>query len=163
MARFDDEKALVQALAAMAALGVRDVDAATAYPTRAVEAALGAPRTRIPWAPFTVAAGAGLAAWLVMWWTNAHDMPLDVGGRPVSSFWTDVPIIFETMILSSGSFAFLAFFLCSGLPRLHHAWFEANDLSSGFWLAIPIRTSEGDVNVVARLRACGALAIEVTS
>jgi hypothetical protein len=157
MARFETPSALASALVAMRARGEIALDASTPFPSLEVERALAAPRSRIPTVAFFVAALGGFSAWLVLWWTNAHDYALDVGGRPLHSFWTDVPIIFETSILSAGVFAFFAFFVRSDLPRVHHEWFAIEGLDDGFWLALETDAEPGEI--AEALVACGAVAI----
>ncbi len=160
LARFPDARSLAAAIRDLRTRGYSMMDAATPYGSREVEAALAARHSRIPWIAGAVAACAGFGAWLILWWTNAHDYPLDVGGRPMHSFWSDVPIIFETMILTSGITAFIAFFAASRLPRLHHPWFEVADVDEGFWLAVDTRDPEFSEAIEHVLRDRGAMAVE---
>ena len=160
LARFPDETSLAAAIRELRKRGFEKIDAVAPWTSVEVERALDAPHSRIPWLAGGVAAGAGFGAWLVLWWTNAHDYALDVGGRPMHSFWTDVPIIFETMILTSGITAFLAFFAASRLPRLHHPWFEVERIDEGFWIAIDARDPELSPATENVLRAFGATRIE---
>ncbi len=160
LARFPDEASLVAALRELRKRGFHAIDAVSPWPSVEVERALDARHSRIPWLAGGVAVCAGFSAWLILWWTNAHDYALDVGGRPMHSFWTDVPIIFETMILTSGITAFLAFFAASRLPRLHHPWFEIDRIDDGFWVAIDARDPERSPAIEDVLRAHGATRIE---
>jgi hypothetical protein len=160
LARFPDARSLAAAIRDLRARGYSKLDAATPYGSREVEAALAARHSRIPWIAGAVAACAGFGAWLILWWTNAHDYRIDVGGRPMHSFWSDVPIIFETMILTSGITAFIGFFAASGLPRLHHPWFDVADVDEGFWLAVDTRDPEHSEALEHVLRDRGAMVIE---
>lgn len=163
LARFESEDALVAALTAIRARGLDAIDAACPYPSQAIEDALGAKRTRITWLAFAASAVCGFLAWLILWWTNAYQYRLDVGGRPYHSFWTDVPITFETMILSSGLVAFFAFFVASGLPRLNHPWLGIADFADGFWISIDTADPVFDERVTEALRGLGASRIEEVS
>jgi len=160
LARFEDPHALADVIRALRASGYRRLDAIMPYEEEEVELALEIPRSRIPWLAAGVATLCGSLALLLLWWTNAHDYALDVGGRPYFSFWTDLPITFETTILTTGLTAFFAFFVASGLPRLHHPWFGVEGTESGFWLAIDTDDPAFEPSVIERLRAAGAIAVE---
>lgn len=160
LARFEDHHALVEAIHALRARGYTQLDAIVPYEVDEVERALAIPRTRITWLAGGVSTLCGALALLLLWWTNAHDYPIDVGGRPYFSFWTDIPITYETMILTCGVTAFVAFFAASGMPRLHHAWFSVEGTEDGFWLAIDARDPEFDPSVEVELRGVGATAVE---
>ena len=117
------ERAVVAALRARE-LGYVRLEAYTPFPIAALDNALEIRRTRIP----LVVLGAGLTgaaiALLIQWWTNAVDYPLDVGGRPLFSIPTDVPIVFETTVLFAAITAFAAVLLAGRLPRLHDPIFD---------------------------------------
>jgi hypothetical protein len=133
-----------EALAAARALheaGLELRDAFTPYPIPELEEVLGLARPRLLLRLILAAAcvGGGLS-YLVMWWTSAVDYPLDVGGRPLNSFVTDIPIIFESAVLAAALTAFFGTLFLSGLPRLHHPLdtvpgFERTSLDR-FWLGV---------------------------
>ena len=50
---------------------------------------------------------------------------LNVGGRPLHSIPSFMPVTFELTVLSAALTAFFAVFLLSGLPRLYHPVFNA--------------------------------------
>jgi hypothetical protein len=169
VAEFTTVEEAVAAARGLRALGYRELRGYTPFPVRELEEPLGIPRSSIP--RFVLAAGVagGLLALLVVWWTNAIDSPLDVGGRPLSSWPADVPIVFETTILFAACTAFALVFLLSGLPRLHDPimgvdGFERTSLDR-FWIAIDEGDGPGksapDVDLTARLEAMGATAIRV--
>jgi ActD protein len=104
-----------------------------------IEQALGLPRPRLLlWLTLLGAWLGGGLSYLLMWWTSAVDYPLDVGGRPLNSFVTDIPIMFESAVLVAALTAFFSALFLSGLPRLHHPLdalpgFERTSLDR-FWL-----------------------------
>ena len=95
------------------------------------------------------AGGAGaLLALAVLHWTNGIDYPLDVGGRPLLSLPSYVPIVFETTVLFASLAAFASVLVFSGLPRLHHPVFDFEGFErttiDRFWITV------GDVRRFAR-------------
>ena len=97
-------------------------------------------RSRLPIAVFIGAlTGCALAYW-ILWFTNARDYPLDVGGRPLNSIPADIPIMFETTVLFGSMTAFLAVLLLSRMPRLFHPIMTVEGHESitldRFWLGI---------------------------
>ena len=58
-------------------------------------------------------------AFLIIWFCNAVNYPLNVGGRPLDSIVADIPIMFETTVLFAGIGAFSAALATNRLPRLH--------------------------------------------
>ena len=121
-------------------LGYVRIEAYTPFPIADLDVALAIPRTKLPF----VVLGAGLTgaavAFLIQWWTNAIDYPINVGGRPLNSIPTHVPIIFETTVLFAAFAAFVSVFLAARLPRLHHPIFDLPGFErtsiDRFWIVI---------------------------
>lgn len=103
-------------------------------------------RTRPPWLVFGAGAAGAALGRLVLWWTNARDYPLDVGGRPLDSVPTDVPIMFELTVLFAALAAFGSALALSGLPRLHHPLFELEGFErtavDRFWILVDTTSEE---------------------
>ena len=120
--------------------GYRRIDAWLPYPDERVLHALQAPRT--PVAPIMLAGGiAGAAiAYLIMWWTNAVDYPLRVGGKPIHSVPTMIPIVFETTVLLASLAGVVAFVILARLLRLWRPVFDVSGWESAsvdrFWVGI---------------------------
>jgi hypothetical protein len=53
----------------------------------------------------------------------AHDYPLNVGGRPINSWPSFVPITFELTVLGAALSGLFTFFWLAGFPRLDHPVF----------------------------------------
>jgi hypothetical protein len=159
---FDSADALLHAADALRALGYTHLDAYTPYPVPELEAKLGIPRTRIPYAVFAAATMGLVLAFGIMWATNAWDYPLDVGGRPLNSLPADIPIMFETTVLFGSLAAFLLVFLRSGLPRLSRAIFEVEGIErvsvDGFWIGV-VQAGAIEAEVRTQMMAMGARAV----
>jgi hypothetical protein len=163
---FETPEQLLAAADAARELGFERLDAFTPYPIPELDEKLRLRRPRIPVAVFIGAlVGCALAYW-ILWFTNAHDYPLNVGGRPLDSIPADIPIMFETTVLFGSMTAFVAVLVLSGMPRLFHPIMTVEGHESitldRFWLGIvgDIR-ADGRVYeaVCARMSDLGALAV----
>lgn len=142
-------------------MGHRDLSAVTPYPMPELEELLELPRPRLLLALVLAGAclGGGLA-FLLIWWTAVVSYPLNVGGRPLNSFVTDIPILFESSVLAAAITAFAATLGLSGMPRLHHPLdefegFERSTLDR-FWLGV-VFDLEVDAGLPGALHQLGAL------
>src|SRR4051794_2861047 len=95
IAEFTTPYAVIRAAKRVRELGYVQLEAYTPFPMPELESALAIRRTRIPVLVFVAGLAGATLAYLLLWWTNAHDYPLNVGGRPFNSVPTHVPIMFE--------------------------------------------------------------------
>lgn len=120
--------------------GYRRIEAYGPYEVEELEPLLEIPRSRIPIvAAIFAVMGVGVA-YGIIWFCNAYDWPLNVGGRPLDSLPADVPILFETAVLFASLAVFVAMLARSGLPRLHKPVFEIDGFErtsiDRFWIGI---------------------------
>jgi hypothetical protein len=165
IAEFTSVEETVGAARSLRALGYDRLEAYTPFPVPELMAPLGIARTSIPIFVFIGGVTGALGALAIMWWTNAVDYPLNVGGRPLSSLPADVPIVFETAVLFAAIAAFALVFVLSGLPKLHDPimdveGFERTSLDR-FWIGIDDVESAFNAELPARLTAMGAVALHV--
>lgn len=159
---FSSPEAIIAAATALHGMGFSRLEAYTPFPIPELDEKLALRRTRIPRAVFVAASFGCALAFAIIWFTNAVDYPLDVGGRPLDSFPADIPIMFETTVLLGSLTSFVLVFLLSGMPRLHHPVFDVEGFESAtidrFWLGIddPQPVSE---TVRERMVALGSGAI----
>jgi hypothetical protein len=166
-AEFETGSAALAAARDLRAQGYRKLEAFTPYPMPELEEVLELERPRLLLSLVLAAActGGGLA-FLLMWWTSARSYPLNVGGRPLDSFVTDIPIMFESAVLSAAVTAFVTTLFFSGLPRLHHPLdaipgFERTSIDR-FWLGIRDEPRDAREPLSQLLDRLGAVRVHVS-
>jgi len=124
IAEFAQPELLLQATQRARAAGYRRLNAYAPFPVEGLSESLGYERDCI--APLTLAGGitGGLTAYLMQWYCNVIDYPLNIGSRPLNSWPAFVPVTFELTVLGAALCAALGMLASNGLPRLHHPVFE---------------------------------------
>ena len=85
---------------------------------------MGMSRSNVP--RFTLAGGLTgfTAATLMVWFMNAYDYPLNVGGKPFFTYIFPFPVMYEMNILLAAFGTLFGMFFLNRLPRHHHPLFE---------------------------------------
>jgi hypothetical protein len=164
VAEFDTPERLVRAIVDLRRRGYRDLDAFSPYPLKAIDEALALRRSPINWLVLPVWLVTASGAYLVQWWCNARDYPLDVGGRPPHSAPAFVPITFEMGILGAAIGSILLFLALAGLPELYDPIFATEGFERAsqdrFFLGIDARDPAFDARALVRaLTHLGALRV----
>jgi hypothetical protein len=123
LAEFADADELVAAAREVHAAGYHEVEAYSPMPIEGLAEALGFRRT---WMPMVVLVGGivgCLSGWALQYYTTVVAYPLNVGGRPVNSWPSFIPVIFEMTVLVAALSAVLGMLAMNGLPRPHHPLF----------------------------------------
>jgi Protein of unknown function (DUF3341) len=123
LAEFADADDLVAAAREVHAAGYREVEAYSPMPVEGLAEALGFRRTRLPLVVLLGGIVGCLSGWALQYYTNVIDYPLNVGGRPLNSWPSFVPVVFEMTVLVAALSAVLGMLAMNGLPRPHHPLF----------------------------------------
>jgi Protein of unknown function (DUF3341) len=163
-AEFNTAGELCAGVRALAAAGITQLDAWTPYQVEGLQELVGAPRSKLRWIVLAAGLLGGGAAYLLQWWINVVDYPLDIGGRPYHSALAFVPITFEMTILCAGTAALVAAIVLGGLPALWQPMFEVDGFERAtvdrFWLAIGAGDRELDrARDTAALETAGAVRV----
>ncbi len=166
VAELDSPEALVAAASRARELGYAELDAYTPFSIPELDGVLPIRRTRVPAVALLAGLGGLVGSYLILWWTNAVNYPLDVGGRPLNSIPTHIPIMFETTILCAAFGTFAAVLLASRLPRLYDPIFDIDGFErtsvDRFWLVVrdvaPATSADTD-ELRGELARLGALSI----
>jgi hypothetical protein len=155
---------LLRAVRALQGRGYRRIDAFTPYPVQGLEEALYLPRSPLNWCVLPIAlAGAGIG-YLLQYWCNGVDYPLDVGGRPLHSAPAFIPITFESGVLAASLTACFVWLLLCHLPQLYSPLFDVPGFERAsidrFWVGVDERDPWfNEVQTERDLRDVGALSV----
>ena len=142
-AEFATAEELKEAAGELRERGYERLDAYTPYPVDGLADLLGIRRTRLPWLTLAGGAFGGISGYLLQWWCNGIDYPLDVGGRPLNSAPAFIPVTFEMTVLFASLFLFFGLWIGSRLPEVWNPLFELDGFERAsvdrFWLAVDAR------------------------
>lgn len=147
IAEFDDPGKLLEAAKAVRERGYKHFETYTPYPIKELDEVVPGIN---PVAPMVLIAGlTGTAtAWIMEFYIAAIDYPTNIGGRPLNSWPSFVPIMFELTVLFAALTAFFGTLWLCGLPMLHHPVFNAQDITRAtkdrFFLCIEAREWDFD-------------------
>lgn len=125
MAEFAEPDALIEAAASAREAGYRRMDAYTPYPVVGLADALGFHKNRLPLVVLIGGLLGGLGAFLMQYYASVISYPLNVGGRPLNSWPSFVPVTFELTVLAAAFSAVLGMLGLNGLPLPYHPVFHA--------------------------------------
>jgi hypothetical protein len=120
LAEFASPEELVQAARELDAKGYKDVESYTPFAVDGVSEALHFRATSVA-AIFLVAALLSASAgYLMQYYASVISYPENIGGRPLHSWPSFIPITFEMAVLGGVLGGVLAMLLLNGLPRYSH-------------------------------------------
>ncbi len=125
MAEFLEPEQLLNAAQEAYKAGYRTMEAYTPYEVEGVAEAIGFPKTRVPLVVLLGGICGGLTAYGMQWYSAVVDYPLNVGGRPLHSWPSFVPITFELTVLFASIAAVVGMLAMNGLPKPFHPVFNA--------------------------------------
>ncbi len=155
-----------ETLGAVRALRGRDlpVDVHSPYPLDELPELLDLPPSRIRWAALAGGVCGAAVGYLVQWWMNACDWPLNVGNRPPHSWPAFVLLAYEGLILVASFSILFALVAAAGLPNLHHGALGAAGFESAtgdaFWVSVQAGNAADRDAALSALRAAGASRVQ---
>lgn len=154
VAEFDDSHALVEATKNTYRAGYRRIDAYSPMPIHGLAEAMGVRRTLVPFLTLCAGMTGAAAGFGMQWFACTIHYPYDIGGKPYFSWPSFIPITFECMVLFGAFTAAFSMILLNGLPRPHHAIFNAKNFeratSDRFFLAIESEDTLFDAEKTAK-------------
>ncbi len=124
MADFETSEELLAGARRTYEAGYRRIEAYTPLHVEGLSEALGKGHT---WVPLIVLLG-GLTGcfggFFLQYWIATMDYAINVGGRPLNSWPSFIPVTFELTVLIGSLSAFLGFFFLCRLPRPYHPVFN---------------------------------------
>ncbi len=120
MAEFETPADILHAAEKVNAQGFRHWDVFTPFPVHGMDRAMGLKNSQVGWFSFIGGVTGYTTGMLIIWWMNAVDYPIIVGGKPMFSPFAAFPPSYELTILFGSFGALLGMLFLNRLPRLHH-------------------------------------------
>jgi hypothetical protein len=120
MAEFETPAAILHAAQKVRQNGYRQWDVFTPFPVHGMDSAMGIKNSKVGWFSF-IGGCTGYATGMIMiWFMNAYDYRIVIGGKPMFSPFSAFPPSYELTILFGSFGALLGMLFLNRLPRLHH-------------------------------------------
>ncbi len=126
MVEFDNPEALLAAARRAFAEGFRKMDAYTPFPVDGLPEAIGFHRTAVPLIVLIGGIVGCIAGFYLQYWVSVIDYPINVGGRPLNSWPSFIPVTFELTILVAALSAVFGLLALNGLPMPYHPVFNVD-------------------------------------
>src|SRR5579871_6913603 len=164
LAGFGSPEELLHAVRELKNRGYERIDTFTPYPVKGVEQALGLGRSPLNRMVFPVAMAGAALAYLIQFWCNGFDYPINVGGRPLQSAPAFIPITFETGVLVASLSGVVIWMMLCGLPQLWTPVFDVEGFARAsidrFWVGVDDRDPQyNEVDLERALHDLGALKV----
>ena len=120
IAEFETPAATMRAAEKVRDAGFRQWDVYTPFPVHGMDQAMGLKNSRVGWFSFVGGVTGYTSGMLMIWFMNAIDYPLVVGGKPMFSPFGAFPPSYELTILLGSFGSLFGMLFLNRLPRLHH-------------------------------------------
>lgn len=139
LAEFAGPNELMAAAEKVRDTGFTKFDCFSPFPIHGIDDAMGTERTRLPFIVLGAAATGGLIAISMQLFMNGFQTPFNdimgsghglsgypyiISGKPLFSFPSSMPVVFELCVLFSAFAALLGMLALNGLPQLYNALFH---------------------------------------
>ena len=140
LAEFDSVAATLHAAEKVRDAGFRRWDVFTPFPVHGMDRAMGLKNSKVGWFSFLGGVTGYTSGMLMIWYMNAFDYAIPVGGKPMFSPFYAFPPSYELTILLGSFGAILGMLFLNRLPRLHHPLLKhrrfARVTHDGFFIVI---------------------------
>jgi hypothetical protein len=120
IAEFETPAAIMHAAEKVRDSGFRKWDVFTPFPVHGMDKAMGLKNSNVGWFSFIGGVTGYTCGMLMIWWMNAVDYPIEIGGKPMFSPFAAFPPSYELTILLGSFGSLLGMLFLNRLPRLHH-------------------------------------------
>jgi hypothetical protein len=140
VAEFVHPDDLLEAATKAHAEGYRKIEAYSPFPMHGMSEAIGFKDQRVPWIVFLGGITGAVGGFGLQYYVNVWDYPMNIGGRPLVSIPSFIPITFESTILLASIGAFIGMLAMNFLPQPYHPIFNCPNFERAsqdrFFLAI---------------------------
>lgn len=120
IAEFDTPADTMHAAEKIRDKGYTRWDVYTPFPVHGMDQAMGLKNSRVGWFSFCGGVIGYTSGMLMIWWTNAIDYPIVIGGKPMFSPFGAFPPSYELTILLGAFGSLFGMLFLNRLPRLYH-------------------------------------------
>ena len=120
MAEFDSPGAVLRAAERVRDAGYHHWDVFTPFPVHGMDQAMGLKNSKVGWFSFIGGVTGYTTGMLMIWFMNAFDYRIMIGGKPMFSPYSAFPPSYELTILFGAFGSLLGMMFLNRLPRLHH-------------------------------------------
>ena len=124
IAEFENPSDLVAAARRVYSLGYRRINGYSPYPIEELSEAIGFTKTSLPLIVFIGGLIGGIGGFLMQYYIEVIDYPINVGGKPYNSWPAFIPITFEMTVLVAAFSAVLGMLVLNKLPQPYHPVFN---------------------------------------
>ncbi len=125
MADFDEPDQLLAAAHRAYEEGYRKMDAYTPFPIEGLAEAIGFHRNMVALIVLIGGITGCLTGFFLQYYVAVINYPLNIGGRPLNSWPSFIPITFELTVLFAALFAIFGMLALNRLPEPYHPVFNA--------------------------------------
>lgn len=126
LAEFANADQLVAAARRVRDAGYIRVEAYTPMPVEGLAEVVGSYRDRVPLVTLIGGILGGAGGYFLQWYAATISYPINVGGRPLHSWPSFIPITFELTVLGAALFAVFGMLAFNRLPKLYHPLFNVS-------------------------------------
>ena len=120
VAEFENPADAMHAAEKVRDTGFRKWDVFTPFPVHGMDKAMGIKNSKVGWFSFIGGVTGYTSGMLMIWWMNAVDYPIIIGGKPMFSPFGAFPPCYELTILFGAFGALFGMLFLNRLPRLYH-------------------------------------------
>jgi ActD protein len=165
LAEFENTHQILHAAAMIRDAGYRRWDVFTPFPVHGMDEAMGLQNSKVGWFSFIGGLTGFTTGMLMIWWMNAWDYPITVGGKPLFSPIFAFPVSYELTILLGSFGSLFGMLILNRLPRLYNPLFRSTRFHLAthdrFFLAIEATDPKfSDVDTRKLLETAGSIHIE---
>ena len=140
LAEFDTAADIMHAAEKVRDAGYRRWDVYTPFPIHGMDDAMGLKKSKVGWFTFFGGLIGITLGYLMIWWMNAYDYALVVGGKPLFSAIYSFPVAYECTILLAAFGSLGGMLFLNRLPRWYNPIFSSERFKKAthdkFFLAI---------------------------
>ena len=165
LAEFESTAEILHAAAQVRDAGYQRWDVFTPFPVHGMDDAMGLNSSKVGWFTFIGGVTGFSSGMLMIWWMNAFDYSIVVGGKPLFSPIYAFPVAYELTILLGAFGSLFGMLILNRLPRLYNPLFRSTRFHlvthDRFFIAIEATDPKfSDAETRKLLESAGSIHIE---